>query len=337
MRPGVSGYQDSPLGWVAKPVVALGALLLAVAGIGWQIETEFIQWFGYHAVGILGILACLALMVLCAVGIFTRSLTLNLAIGVLAGWAVALSYHHLTYYYVFTDEQGFSYWYHFPLFIGMVIAGFGVLMLVASTWLGLGRQALVIAKPSAVSIAGRVLLVAGAFLALLTAFLFLLSWASRDFTTTTVFGLLLAIVAIGAAVGTIWRSWPIADLAVAMIPGWLAAFAGITVQGSLFWFYDLFEGDAYIFGFWLSWKGTFGVIGNLLLLVAAVLLSIAAVVRIRILEGTATDSGSLGATAHSQTVPPAGWYPDPSGVASMRWWNGIEWTSDVHEQSKIGS
>lgn len=25
-------------------------------------------------------------------------------------------------------------------------------------------------------------------------------------------------------------------------------------------------------------------------------------------------------------APPAGWYPDPTGRAGLRWWNGLDWT-----------
>ena len=28
--------------------------------------------------------------------------------------------------------------------------------------------------------------------------------------------------------------------------------------------------------------------------------------------------------------PPPGWYPDPSGTATSRWWNGGTWTTDTH-------
>lgn len=27
------------------------------------------------------------------------------------------------------------------------------------------------------------------------------------------------------------------------------------------------------------------------------------------------------------TAPPAGWYPDPQGTGSERWWNGLAWTA----------
>lgn len=31
------------------------------------------------------------------------------------------------------------------------------------------------------------------------------------------------------------------------------------------------------------------------------------------------------------TPPPAAWYPDPSGTASERWWNGRAWTASTQE------
>ena len=38
----------------------------------------------------------------------------------------------------------------------------------------------------------------------------------------------------------------------------------------------------------------------------------------------------------ASTKPPAieavpGWYPDPEGDASLRWWNGLKWTDCVSE------
>lgn len=32
----------------------------------------------------------------------------------------------------------------------------------------------------------------------------------------------------------------------------------------------------------------------------------------------------------SPQLPPPGWYPDPTGQATHRWWSGTEWTNDVH-------
>jgi membrane protease YdiL (CAAX protease family) len=32
---------------------------------------------------------------------------------------------------------------------------------------------------------------------------------------------------------------------------------------------------------------------------------------------------------HAPTLPPAAWYPDPSGVGELRYWNGTEWTPGV--------
>jgi len=29
-------------------------------------------------------------------------------------------------------------------------------------------------------------------------------------------------------------------------------------------------------------------------------------------------------------LPPAGWHPDPHGVAALRWWDGSTWTDHVH-------
>ncbi|MCP9622161.1 DUF2510 domain-containing protein [Nocardia otitidiscaviarum] len=28
----------------------------------------------------------------------------------------------------------------------------------------------------------------------------------------------------------------------------------------------------------------------------------------------------------SSALPPPGWYPDPSGIARLRWWDGVRWT-----------
>ena len=37
-----------------------------------------------------------------------------------------------------------------------------------------------------------------------------------------------------------------------------------------------------------------------------------------------------GATRGFEGSPPAGWYPDPLGVAEQRWWDGSSWTVNVH-------
>jgi hypothetical protein len=29
-------------------------------------------------------------------------------------------------------------------------------------------------------------------------------------------------------------------------------------------------------------------------------------------------------------LPPAGWYPDPAGAATLRWWNGVTWSDSTH-------
>ncbi|HET6875716.1 MAG TPA: DUF2510 domain-containing protein [Acidimicrobiales bacterium] len=33
--------------------------------------------------------------------------------------------------------------------------------------------------------------------------------------------------------------------------------------------------------------------------------------------------------AVAQAGPPAGWYPDPTGAAGLRWWDGTRWTESV--------
>ncbi len=37
------------------------------------------------------------------------------------------------------------------------------------------------------------------------------------------------------------------------------------------------------------------------------------------------------------TLPPASWYPDPSGVAELRYWNGWNWTIDVVRAGQVGT
>jgi hypothetical protein len=32
----------------------------------------------------------------------------------------------------------------------------------------------------------------------------------------------------------------------------------------------------------------------------------------------------------STSPAPAGWYPDPSGAAALRWWDGSAWTAEEH-------
>ena len=34
-------------------------------------------------------------------------------------------------------------------------------------------------------------------------------------------------------------------------------------------------------------------------------------------------------TTPQQTLPPFGWYPDPTGLPLMRWWTGTAWTDQL--------
>jgi ABC-type dipeptide/oligopeptide/nickel transport system permease component len=42
---------------------------------------------------------------------------------------------------------------------------------------------------------------------------------------------------------------------------------------------------------------------------------------------------SKGANTAPRVVAPAGWYSDPHGQASMRWWDGQTWTEHTHAPS----
>jgi hypothetical protein len=33
--------------------------------------------------------------------------------------------------------------------------------------------------------------------------------------------------------------------------------------------------------------------------------------------------------------PPAGWYPDPSGAATFRWWDGMRWSGQVWKSGDV--
>ena len=35
-------------------------------------------------------------------------------------------------------------------------------------------------------------------------------------------------------------------------------------------------------------------------------------------------------TPEQPTSVPPGWYPDPHGVAELRWWDGSDWTDHLH-------
>ncbi len=42
---------------------------------------------------------------------------------------------------------------------------------------------------------------------------------------------------------------------------------------------------------------------------------------------------SKGANSPPRVVAPAGWYDDPHGQASLRWWDGSTWTEHTHTPS----
>ncbi|HET6818912.1 MAG TPA: DUF2510 domain-containing protein [Mycobacteriales bacterium] len=38
----------------------------------------------------------------------------------------------------------------------------------------------------------------------------------------------------------------------------------------------------------------------------------------------------VNATGEQGGPPPAGWYPNPDGTPSLRWWSGVAWTGAVN-------
>ena len=36
------------------------------------------------------------------------------------------------------------------------------------------------------------------------------------------------------------------------------------------------------------------------------------------------------------TMPSAGWYPDPTGMSALRWWDGMAWTEGTHSGLEQG-
>ncbi|HET7310433.1 MAG TPA: DUF2510 domain-containing protein [Mycobacteriales bacterium] len=36
-------------------------------------------------------------------------------------------------------------------------------------------------------------------------------------------------------------------------------------------------------------------------------------------------------------LPPPGWYPNPDGTPSLRWWSGLAWTADVQRYAPARS
>jgi hypothetical protein len=105
-------------------------------------------------------------------------------------------------------------------------------------------------------------------------------------------------------------------IAIYLTPTWIAMYRKVVNVGSVF-----------VINLLLGWT----------LIGWAIALAMAA--RTNPPSGTqvVVQTGSADQTRIQQqpVAPPAGWYPDSSGV--MRWWDGTQWTSAVHEPPNVAS
>lgn len=82
-------------------------------------------------------------------------------------------------------------------------------------------------------------------------------------------------------------------------------------------------------GLVIDWRAYVEQPGNWVGIVASVVFAASAVLAYLPFLGRREVIGQAAAHSPSATVPAAGWYADPSGVARLRFWSGSDWTEAV--------